>query len=212
MLRQLKAHDLEAEALYYLGELSEAQSIYAKALEIAEAAATRWPSDSRMRWALLRQQWNLGSTLVTAGRPQDAVPLLTGALAGWQALQATDPSDEAVAAWIRATRLSVGQALEASGQRPAAIPVLSDAVAERRVWLADKPGDPDRRRMLMKGLATLGDALASLQRVAEACSLYAEARTLVDTMARDRQLTGFDRSETVRLLAASETRFCASAP
>ncbi|MFN3371173.1 MAG: hypothetical protein ACK4Z0_06555 [Sphingomonadaceae bacterium] len=142
ILRQVKARDLEAEALYYLGDLGSARTLYRKALEEIEAAARRWPTDSRLRWGLLRQQWNLGSTLVTAGEPGAAVPLTAAALAGWQALAGDDPSDEAVRTWVRAARLSHGQALEAAA------------------------------------------------------------------MEADGQLTGFDRTETLRLIAEAEARHC----
>ncbi|MFQ3665764.1 MAG: hypothetical protein SNJ79_06990 [Sphingomonadaceae bacterium] len=210
-LRQLRARDLEGEGLYYLGDLEAARAVYAEALGEADRALARWPADSRLRWNLLRQQWNLGSTLVTAGEAARAVPLLGEALAGWQALARADPSDEAVGAWVRALRFSYGQALEASGARSAAIPVLSDAVAERRAWLAERPEDPDRRRMLMRGAAALGDALAAGSRTAEACALYAEAKRAGDAMAADGQLTGFDRGETLRLVSQAQARHCQAA-
>lgn len=210
-LRQLRARDLEAEALYYLGDIPGALAEYRQAQALAAAAAARWPDDNRLRWALLRQQWNLGSTLVTAGEPRPALPLLADALAGWQALARADPSDAALGFWVRATRLSYGQALAAAGDRPAAVGALSEAVAERRQWLADRPADADRRRMLVKGLASLGDALAGLDRAREACPLYAEARWLLAAMAADGQRTGLDRDETERLIAAAETRHCPAA-
>lgn len=210
-LRQLRARDLEAEALYYRGALAEALAGYRETLAAAEAASARWPDDIRLRWALLRQQWNLGSTMVTAGDPRLALPLLGAALDGWQALARADPSDAALGFWVRATRLSYGQALAAAGDRTAAAGVLSEAVAERRQWLADRPADADRRRMLVKGLASLGDALAGLDRAREACPLYAEARRLLEGMAADGQRTGLDRDETERLIAAAETRHCPAA-
>ncbi len=211
ILRQVKALDLEAEALYYRGDLAAARTLYARALARVEAAARRWPADSRLRWGLLRQQWNLGSTLVAAGDAGAAVALTAAALAGWQALAREDPSDEAVGAWVRATRLSHGQALEAAGRPADAIPVLSDAVAERREWLGRRPADADRRRMLMKGLATLGDTLVRAGRAAEGCLLHAEAQRLGDIMAADGQLTGYDRSETLRPIALARARHCPSA-
>jgi tetratricopeptide (TPR) repeat protein len=115
MLRQLRARDLEAEGLYYLGRLEAARAAYAEALAEAEQAVARWPADSRLNWNLLRQRWNLGSTLIMAAEPDAAVPLLAEALSGWEALARADRSDEALGAWVRATRLSYGQALDAAG-------------------------------------------------------------------------------------------------
>ncbi len=211
VLRLLRARDLEAEALYYMADLPAARALYAEALAAARDAAGRWPQDSRLQWALLRQQWNLGSTLVAAGDPSAAVPLLGEALAGWQELALADPSDEALASWVRATRMSYGQALLSAGQNPAAIGVLSAVVAERRQWLSARPDDAERRRMLMRGLGVLGDALAPAGRAAEACALYAEAREIGAAMAAAGQLTGFDSAETLRLLAGAEARHCPSA-
>lgn len=212
LLRELKARDLEAEALYYLRDPGGARAVYARSVETARAGVVRWPTDNRLRWALLRQQWNLGSTLVTMGQARAAVPVLAEALAAWEALARADPSDEAVAAWVRAVRLSYGQALVAGGNRASAIPVLSQVVAERRQWLAARSDDADRRRMLLRGLAVLGDALAPGGRIAEACALYAEASALAARMATDGQLTGLDRSETLRLVGEAQERHCAALP
>ena len=208
LLTQLRALDVEAESLFYLGELEKARATYAQAVALAEAGATRWPADSRLRWGLLRQQWNLGSTFTDLGRPAEGVPMLKQALEGWQTMARADPSDEAVQVWVWATRLSYGQALAKSGRVADAIPVLSAAVAERRAWHAQRPDDPDRRRLLMKAQASFADTLAQGGRTAEACLLYAEARGIAREMEKAGQLTGYDRQETLRMLKDSEARFC----
>lgn len=212
VLRHLKARDLEAEALYYLGDVVGAERVYRDAMARAEAAVAQWPTDSRFRWALLRQRWNLGSTLVAIGQPAEAARVLGAALSGWEGLARADPSDAALVAWVMANRLSYGQALEAGGNRPAAIAALSAAVAERRTWHQARPGDADRRRMLVKGLLTLGDVLGRAGRQAEGCLLLAEADRVSGTMRDDAQLTGFDRSETLRLLEDATGRYCAPLP
>ena len=175
---------------------------------MAEAGAARWPADSRLRWGLLRQQWNLGSTFTDLGRPADGVPMLKRALEGWQTMARADPSDEAVQVWVWATRLSYGQALAHAGRLAEAIPVLSAAVAERRAWHSARPDDPDRRRLLMKAEASFADALAKAGRAGEACLLYAEARGVAREMEKAGQLTGYDRQETLHILKESEARFC----
>jgi tetratricopeptide (TPR) repeat protein len=208
VLTQLRALDSEAESLFYLGELEKARATYAQAVALAEAGAARWPADSRLRWGLLRQQWNLGSTFTDLGRPADGVPMLKRALEGWQTMARADPSDEAVQVWVWATRLSYGQALAQAGRLAEAIPVLSAAVAERRAWHSARPDDPDRRRLLMKAEASFADALAKAGRAGEACLLYAEARGVAREMEKAGQLTGYDRQETLRILKESEARFC----
>ncbi|WP_199553970.1 hypothetical protein [Sandaracinobacteroides hominis] len=208
VLRQLRALDLEAEAAYYLGDLQRSLAGYGRAVEAAEAALGRWPNDSRLRWMLLRQQWNLGATLIEAGRPLEAETLLAQSLAGWEALAAADPSDGAVQSWVRAVRLSHGQALGEGGNFAAAIPELSLSVAERRRWLAERPEDADARRMLVKALATFADALAPAGRAAEACALLGEAEAMAATMEKARQLTGYDKAETLRMMGESRRRYC----
>ncbi|MCG2841150.1 hypothetical protein L6Q21_09175 [Sandaracinobacter sp. RS1-74] len=207
-LTRLRALDLEAEASFYLEKPAAARATYLRAVDSAEAALARWPDDNRLRWNLLRQQWNVGSTLIGEGRPREAVPVLAEALAGWQAVQRSDPSDEAVRAWVLATRLSYGQALAAAGAYPRAIAVLSEVVAERKAWHAGRPEDADRRRLLMNGVASLADALGASGRAGEACALYGEADRIGADMEKDGQLTGFDRRETLRMVAAARARHC----
>ncbi len=207
-LTRLRALDLEAEAAFYLEDLEAARATYEEAVQTAQTALARWPEDSRLRWNLLRQQWNLGGTLIETGRSREAVPMLAQALSGWQALQRADPSDEAVRVWVWATRLSYGQALAGAGDFARAIPVLSEALAERRAWHGARPEDADRRRLLMKAQATLADALAPAGRIGEACALYAEAEALSRTMEKDGQLTGYDRSETLQMMRDSQKRYC----
>lgn len=207
-LQQIRALDFEAEGLYYQRDTAQALATYGKAVTAAEAALARWPDDSRLRWSSLRQKWNLGSTLVEAGRPAEAAPILAEGLAGWQALARADPSDEAVRVWVWATRLSYGQALAGRGDFARAIPVLSEAVAERRAWHLARPADADRRRLLMKAQATLADTLAAAARTGEACALYDEALLLAGEMAKAGQLTGYDKAETLRLMQEGRARSC----
>jgi len=207
-LARLKALDVEAEAAYYLDELARARTLYADAVSKAKAASARWPGDTRLRWELLRQQWNLGSTLVAMQQPAEAAPMLAEALAGWEALARADPSDEALRAWVRVTRLSYGQALAKGRDFAGAVPVLSEVLAERQAWQKSRPEDVDRRRMLLKGTAALADALADSGRAGEACALYAEGDALIAEMERAGQLTGYDREETVLPLKSARTRTC----
>lgn len=207
-LKRLRALDLEAEALFYMEKMGAARAVYLQAIDTAESALSSWPADNRLRWNLLRQQWNVGSTLIDEGRPREAVPMLAEALAGWQAMQRADPSDEAVRVWVWATRLSYGQALAKAGEHARAIPVLSEALAERRAWHAGRPQDADRRRLLMKGAASLADALGPSGRAAEACALYGEAERIGAAMEKEGQLTEFDRRETLRLARESRARYC----
>lgn len=208
-VQQIRARDLEAEALYYRGDLDRARAAYEAAVRTAAAGTARWPEDSRLRWGLLRQQWNLGSTLIDMHRPDAAAPMLAEALAGWQALYRRDPSDEAVRVWVWATRLSYGQALAGTGDHAGAIPVLSAAVAERRAWHAARPADADRRRLLMKADAAFADTLLAAGRKGEACALYADAAELARDMERAGQLTGYDREETLRSITEASARSCA---
>jgi tetratricopeptide (TPR) repeat protein len=207
-LQQTRALDFEAEALYYLQDVEAALAIYQQAVSSAGDGLKRWPDDGRLRWALLRQKWNLGSTLIQMQQPEAAVPVLAGALDGWRAMARADPSDEAVRVWVWVTRLSYGQALSGSRDYARAVPVLSEAVAERRQWLGARPDEADRRRMLMKAQAALADTLAAVGRRGEACALYAEAGGLAGEMERAGQLTGHDRGETLRLLGDARHRYC----
>ncbi len=210
-LVQARAIDHEAEGLYYQGMLQSAAAAYRQAIDLIERALVRWPEDSRLRWGLLRQQWNLGSTLITLGMPEKAVPMLAQTLSGWERLARVDPGDESLRTWIWSTRLSYGEALAASGRRQAAIPVLSHSVAERRAGLAERPRDADRRRILLTALASLADVLAPSGRLAEACALYGEATELGAAMHQAGQLTGHDQREMLRLLGLSRQRYCPAA-
>ncbi|TPE63618.1 hypothetical protein FJQ54_01765 [Sandaracinobacter neustonicus] len=208
-LQNTRALDFEAEALYYLQDMEGALGTYKQAVSAAESGLKRWPEDGRLRWSLLRQKWNLGSTLIQMQRPVEAAPILADTLSGWQGVARADPSDEAVRVWVWVTRLSYGQALAGMRDYARAIPVLGEAVAERRAWHAARPGDADRRRLLMKAQASLADTLAVAGRTREACALYAESGRLADEMEKAGQLTGYDKSETQIPVRAASARHCA---
>ncbi len=211
-LRQVRALDLEAEALYYLGDMAGAELGYRRAIALAGVAAQRWPEDSRIRWMGLRQQWNLGSTMLSAGQSREAVPILRRALEGWEEVGRTDPSDEAVLWWVQASRLSLGQALARAGDRAGAISELSRSVAERRSWHSARPTDADRRRWLLKAEVTLAAELLPAGRTGEACAVLDEAAGIAAAMAASGQLTGYDREETMRQLEAMDRANCAARP
>ena len=209
-MRQLRALDLSAESHFYGGDLTAALNLYLAAEQASLAAVRRWPGEPRFRWALQRQQWNVGGTLVDLGRPQQAVERLRTSHAGWLKMAKADPEDGSVASWVRITRISLGSALAVAGQFDEAIRALSQSVAERRVWLAEKPTDPERQRALVVGLNGLGDALALAGRTGEACALYAESSGRVSVMDKAGSLTALDRGSIVRQLQHNSGRWCAA--
>ncbi|WP_426169074.1 hypothetical protein [Sandarakinorhabdus sp. DWP1-3-1] len=157
-----------------------------------------------------RQQGNLGTTLVDAGRAGAALPLLSASRAGWLAMAAADPQDESVASWVRTTRLSYGEGLAAAGRTGDAIVELSASLADRRRWLATQPQNAERRRALVVGLNALGDALAAGGRQGEACGLFAEADTMIRCMAGAGSLTRLDADSLQAILRQSIARHCPS--
>lgn len=207
-LRQVRARDLAAEARYYGGDKAGALAGYRAALEVAEAGRARLPEEPALRWAVQRQQWNLGTTLLDAGDARAALPLLAQSRDGWLAMARADPEDQSVASWVRTTRLSYGEALAAAGQTGAAVTELSASLADRRAWLAGLPGNAERQRALIVGLNGLGDALAAAGRRGEACGLIGEARGVVGQMQKAGTLTALDRDSIVELLDGSAARNC----
>lgn len=207
-IRQVRARDLAAEARYYGGDKAGALAGYRAALGVAEAGRARFPDEPALRWAVQRQQWNLGTTLIDAGDAAAALPLLQQSRDGWLAMARADPEDQSVASWVRTTRLSYGEALAGAGQTGAAVAELSASLADRRAWLAQKPDNAERQRALIVGLNGLGDALGAAGRRGEACALFGEAQGLVKQMQVDRSLTALDRDSIVALLDASVARNC----
>ena len=207
-LRRLQALDFMAEAQFYRGEQRAARDSYALAVAAARSGLARWPDEPRWRWALQRQQWNLGSTLTELGDPAAAVPLLLASRNGWMAMARADPQDESLAAWVRVTQLSHGEALRAAGQPAAAIAELAATLADRRLWLADRPDSPERQRGLVTGLNALADALAVTGRAGEACPLLAEAGAITARMARAGSLTALDQDMLVKPGNAIVARHC----
>ncbi len=211
-LRQLRGYDLAAEGQYYSGHKPAALAEYQAAAAAAGAGLARWPDEPRFRWTLQRQQWNVGTTLIDAGRAVVALPMLKESRDGWMAMAKADPEDGAVASWVRIARLAYGQALTAARQVAPAIAELSASLADRREWLADKPGSAERQRALIIGLQALADALAASQRRAEACAILTEARAMIQRMTRAGSFTQLDRDSMVPLLAEGMRRDCPAAP
>ena len=207
-LRQLRGFDLAAEARFYAGDKQAAFKGYQAAAAAASAAIVRWPDEPRFRWALLRQQWNLGTNLIDLGRADEALPMLHESRDGWLAMARADPADGAVASWVRTARLAYGEALAGAGQSAAAVAELSASLADRREWLAQQPENAERRRALVVGLNALADALAAAGRAAEACGLYSESGAMIQRMAAAGSLTRLDRDSMVAMRNAAVARNC----
>jgi hypothetical protein len=207
-LRRLRGLDAAAEGLYYGGERRAALSTYREAAVAAELGAVRWPDEPRFRWALLRQQWNLGTTLIDAGRVAEALPILRGSRDGWVAMAKADPEDGAVASWVRVAQLAYGQGLAADGQAEAAVAELASSVADRRAWLADNPANAERQRALVIGLQAIADVFGSAGRSAEACALLAEIDGMLIRMAGSGGLTQLDRDSMVPLRNETAAAYC----
>jgi serine/threonine-protein kinase len=210
-LRQLRGLDAAAEGLYYGGDRTAALAAYRSAAAAAEAGVARWPDEPRFRWVLLRNQWNLGTTLVDAGLAAEALPMLRDSRNGWMAMAKSDPEDGAVASWVRIAQLAYGQGLAAAGQTGPAIAELATSVAERRVWLADNPGNAERQRALVIGLQAMADVFGLAGRTAEACALLAESDGMMLRMARSGGLTQLDRDSMVPLRNETAAAYCPSA-
>ena len=207
-LRQVRARDLAAEARYYAGDVAGAVADYRVALAQAQAGQARFSDQVAFAWAVLRQQWNLGSSLLAGGQATTALPVLEAAMTGWKALARADPQDESLARWVRVTRLSYGEALLGTGRTAAAIAELSTGLAETRVALEQHPGGAERQRSLVLNLTALANALAIGQRQAEACALLSEAAALERRMAVAGAVTGLDRSSMRRDLQQAAARHC----
>lgn len=207
-LRQMRARDLAAEARYYADDRAGAVAGYRTALAQAEAGEARFPDQPALRWAVQRQQWNLGSSLAATGQTAASLPLLERSLGGWTAMAKADPEDQSLASWVAVTRLSYGEALRVGGRNEAAIAVLSTALAEARAALTRIPGATDRQRALTIRLIALGDALAAGNRRGEACALFNEAATAQQRLAATGSVTGLDGSSMSRNLRESLGRFC----
>ena len=209
-LQQLQARDAAAEGRYYQGQAMQAAALYRNALTGAQAGLRRWPGNVQLRWAVGRQQWNLGTTLVSAGQAQAALPILLAARNEWVAMAAVDPEDEALAWWSRVARLAYGEALAATGNLPAAIDELTRSLAERRAALAAAPNNVDRQRALLTGLGGLAHVLGEGSRRVEACSVLAEAAELSGRMQQAGALSPQDRDELVSGQARDRAAWCSA--
>lgn len=207
-LRQVKARDLVAEARYYSGDVGGAVADYRLALSQARAGQARFADRVAFDWAVLRQQWNVGSSLLSFGQAAAALPLLEASLAGWKRLARADGEDESLARWVRVTRLSYGEALLAAGRTETAIAELSTGLAETRLALEQRPGGAERQRSLVLYLSALANSLASRKRQVEACALLSEASALERRMVAQGAVTGLDDNSMRRNLQEGIARHC----
>ena len=193
-LRQLRGYDLAAEGHYYAGNKKAALAEYQAAAAAAQAGLARWPDEPRFRWTLQRQQWNVGTTLIDAGRAAEALPMLKESRDGWKAMaQGRSARWRGGVLGADCPNSPTGRRLLAAGRSKPAIAELSASLAGRREWLADKPDNAERQRALIIGLQTLADALGIAGRRAEACALLGEAGGMVQRMTKAGSFTQLDR-------------------
>jgi serine/threonine-protein kinase len=207
-LLSARTADILAESIFYGGDHEGAIEPYRRQLAILGEALKQWPGERRVRRNYARATWALGTTLIDLDRYREALPLLEEGREVVGALVAEDRDDKDAERVANIQEVAYAQALSGVGRASEAIAVMSATVEHRRqAWLAT-PDEARRMRDYTIAIAALGDMLAENGRTAQACSTYATADAMFETMKKRGKLIDADRVYSYRLLAEARAHYC----
>ena len=208
MFMVLRARDAAAEAYYYLEQLPQAEAEYRAVVQDAAAYAAADPEDMNALRYAVRARWALGTTLLQAGRPREALAELNIAAQPIAGLLAFEPADEAARRLDRIVLTARAQALAMSGALEEGVRLMRAQVLSRQALHRASPQVADYARAYAISLAMLADLNADNGRGAEACPLYAQSRALFEDLAARGVLSEQDRANSLRMVLERQSQAC----
>ncbi len=207
-LLALRARDAIAEAQYYREELVQAEAEYRAVATDAAAYAAADPEDMNALRYAVRARWALGTTLLQAGRPREALAELNVAAAPIPRILAFEPADEAARRLDRIVLTARAQALAMSGALEEGVRLLRTQIAARRTLYESAPQVAYNARAYAISLTMLADLYADNARYAEACPYYAQSRSLFENLAARGVLSEQDRANSMRMVLERQAQVC----
>ncbi len=202
------AYDVLAESTYYMNDERGAEAPYRREVLIIEALARAHPDDTTIIRAITKADWALGTTLVSIGKGQEAVRVLSSGLAAGTVLLAFDAQDDDARRSQRILQLAMAQALAAIHRYPEAITAMQASVQSRRELATAAPNTYQAARDLAISLVALGDIQAQAGRRQDACATYSEGLQVFTAIGGRGQLTDLDRRTAMPRLAGNTKSAC----
>lgn len=207
-LLALRARDAIAEAHYYREDLVQAEAEYRAVARDAAAYAAADPGDMNALRYAVRARWALGTTLLQAGRPREALAELNVAAEPIPRILAFEPADEAARRLDRIVLTARAQALAMSGALEEGVRLMRTQIAARQALYEGAPQVAYNARAYAISLTMLADLYADNTRYAEACPYYARARSLFEGLDARGVLSEQDRANSMRMVLERQAQVC----
>lgn len=207
-LRRELAAGMAGDAIFYQGDVVGALVPYRRSLAMAEASLVRWPDDPTLRRRLARARYNVASTLLEAGRLDEALAASVRASAISGALAAAEPTDAVAQRMFTINENVRALTLGKLGRTDEAVAILSASAARRLALWRATPGDIHLARDYATSIAMTGDVEVEAGRKASGCRRYAEAETVFADLGRKGQISDQDRDFMLKLLQRNRAKHC----
>ncbi len=198
-LDRARALSLKAEAAYYLKRPDEALAMYRDSSRLVGLAVSDAGESSYFRGRQAVVAWEVGTTLTSLGRYDEAIPTLRSAEAFAARAAELEPSDRNARRQSSVMRVALAQALGLAGRTDEAIARIRAHQARLR-GLLETEGTPVVARDLAYSHTLVGEALIAGKRTRAACAADREAMVQFDQLRRRGLLTPFDEDVNLRIL------------
>jgi tetratricopeptide (TPR) repeat protein len=199
------------EGLFYGESVAPSLPIYARERREAETAEARWPGDPTVMQAAAHAGWDLGSSLLEAGRADEALAILNRAALEIGTLTSFDTQDDEAARLRNIIEDNRAQTLAKLGRKQEAA-ALYDAGVERWAQAWRRAPTPMRLRDYAIALEVDGTVHAGNGDIAQACRVFDQARRQFDILRAQHALPAFDEQQSVRPNSEHLARYCTRAP
>ena len=152
---------------------------------------------------MARAQWQLGATLVSLDRSDEALPMLEAGVARTDALLSSDAGDMNAQRLRMVLRSAQAQALAHLKRYDEAVSVHMERVNRQAAEAARPDASPQQLRDYALSLAALGDIYAEAHRRPAACRSFTSAMDAWNVVRRRGVLSKLDVDYSIRLIGKS---------
>jgi len=208
VLERARLLDLQADATYYQGKPSTAESLYRAETDALDAGHRRWPDDNFLLLQLARARWAQATTLLELRQVAPALKLLAQGEAEARQALAFDPADQEARRNLRVVATAYGQALAMAGRHDEALARLTAQAQTDRAAYAANPENARLARDYAYSLTVVAEALDTAHRPAQSCATDRQAEAIYAAIRKRGQMTRLDEDGNAKVARQRMARTC----